>query len=61
MCMHLMHLKNYLNVKLATQYRILIIEDGVYQKNLFEHLKQKIKCKEYEKIETAGIFTCGFL
>ena len=39
----------------------LIIEDGVYQKNLFEHLKQKIKCKEYEKIETAGIFTCGFL
>ena len=33
----------------------LIIEDGVYQKNLFEHLKQKIKCKEYEKIETAGI------
>ncbi len=34
---------------------------GVYQKNLFEHLKQKIKCKEYEKIETAGIFTCGFL
>ena len=21
---------------------------------------QKIKCKEYEKIETAGILTCGF-
>lgn len=48
MCIRLMYLKNYLNVKLVTykedkDYVVKsfakLIEDGVYQKELFEDLK----------------------
>ena len=33
---------------------------GMQLKLEFVPMPTKIKCKEYEKIETAGIFTCGF-
>ena len=33
---------------------------GMQLKLEFVPMPTKIKCKEYEKIGTAGIFTCGF-
>ena len=53
--------------KTCTKFRNAI-KDGIYASIFFDEIKdgicpdadKKIKCKEYDEIEIAGIFDCGF-